>query len=195
MITFTAVKQAFARGVFPHQFAWILELPWRRVVLSPETLSSRLRLQPAANVLEIGSGSGYYSVALARSIPRGQLQLFDLQPEMISRSMRRCAAHGVTNVSYAAGDALALPFRDEQFDAVCMVTVLGEIPHRDAAVRSIARVLRPGGVLSVSEHLPDPDFVPFKTLRAQLHDTGLDLVARFGSVVAYTANFRKVSRG
>lgn len=80
MITFAAAKRAFARGVFPHQFAWILELPWRRAVLSPEALASRLRLRPAANVLEIGSGSGYYSVALARSIPRGRLQLFDLQP-------------------------------------------------------------------------------------------------------------------
>lgn len=194
MITFTAVKQAFARGVFPHQFAWILELPWRRVVLAPEALSSRLRLRPAANVLEIGSGSGYYSVALARSIPRGQLQLFDLQPEMISRSIARCASHGVTNVSFAAGDARALPFRDAHFDAVIMVTVLGEIPDRDAAVHAVLRVLRSGGTLSISEHLPDPDFIPFGRLRTQLEQTGLTLDARFGSPLAYTANFRKHSQ-
>ena len=194
MITFTAVKHAFARGVFPHQFAWILELPWRRVVLSPETLRSRVRLQPGANVLEIGSGSGYYSVALARTIPGGHLQLLDLQPEMISRSIARCASQGVTNVSFAAGDARALPFRDGQFDVVVMVTVLGEIPHRDAAVQAVVRVLRSGGTLSISEHLPDPDFIPFGKLRMQLEQAGLTLDARFGSPLAYTANFRKHSQ-
>lgn len=186
-----AVKRAFARGVFPYQFAWVLELPWRRLVLSPEVLSARLPLHLTADVLEIGSGSGYYSAALAGNVPRGNLRLLDLQHEMVSRSVAKCAARGLTNVSYAVGNAAALPFRDHQLDAVCMVTVLGEISDRDSAVRAVARVLRPGGILSVSEHLPDPDFVPFRKLRAEIEAAGFTLDARFGSALAYTANFRK----
>ena len=194
MKTLAAAKQAFGRGVFPHQFAWVLELPWRRLVLSPEALSARLPLQPTANVLEVGSGSGYYSVALARMVPHGRLQLFDLQPEMLARSVTRCAVHGVTNVNFAAGDARALPFRDGHFDLVCMVTVLGEIPERRLAIQAIACTLRSGGVLSVSEHLPDPDFIRFKRLRSELETSGFDFGGRFGSPMAYTANFRKRSR-
>lgn len=190
-----AVKHAFGRGVFPHQFAWVLELPWRRLVLSPEALNARLPVAPAANVLEVGSGSGYYSVALARMVPLGRLQLFDLQPEMLARSVTRCAVHGVSNVAFAVGDASALPFRDEHFDLVCMVTVLGEVRNRRLAIQAIARTLRPGGVLSVSEHLPDPDFIRFTRLRSDLEPAGFDFVARFGSPIAYTANFRKRPEG
>jgi glutamate-1-semialdehyde 2,1-aminomutase len=77
-----AWRQALGRGIFPHQLAWFLELPLRRLVLSPELLASRLPLRPDASVLEIGPGSGYYSLEVARRIPAGRLELFDVQPDL-----------------------------------------------------------------------------------------------------------------
>ena len=183
-------RRTISRGVYPHQFAWVLELPWRRLVLSPELLASRLPLRPDSSVLELGPGSGYYSVEVARRIPVGRLELFDLQPEMLDRCRAKCAAAGLTNVGYTVGDAAALPFADGRFDLVYMVTVFGEVREQDACLRSVRRVLRPGGVLSISEHLPDPDFTPLGALRRRAERHGFVLERRHGSRLAFTASFR-----
>ena len=183
-------RRAIARGVFPHQLSWVLELPWRRLVLSPQALASRLPLRADSAVLELGPGSGYYSVEVARRVPSGRLELFDLQPEMLERCRVRCASAGLSNVGYTVGDGAALPFADCRFDVAYMVTVLGEVRDQGACLRSVRRVLKPGGTLSVSEHLPDPDFLPFEALRRRAERCGFMLERRHGSRFAFTANFR-----
>ncbi|MFL5385758.1 MAG: class I SAM-dependent methyltransferase [Longimicrobiaceae bacterium] len=186
----SAWRQALGRGIFPHQLAWFLELPARRLVLSPELLASRLPLHPDASVLEVGPGSGYYSLEVARCIPAGRLELFDLQPQMLARCRAKAEAAGLTNVGFTTGDGASLPFADAAFDLVYMVTVFGEVHDQAACLRSIRRVLKPAGALSVSEHMPDPDFTPFDALRRQVEASGFRLEARSGSRWAYTANFR-----
>lgn len=71
-----------------------------------------------------------------------------------------------------------------------MVTVFGEIHDPEACLAEARRVLKPAGVLSVSEHLPDPDFTAFPALRRRVEAAGFALEARFGARWAYTANFR-----
>ena len=185
-----AWRQAIGRGIFPHQLAWFLELPARRLVLSPELLASRLPLTPSASVLEIGPGSGFYSLEVARRVPAGRLELFDLQPEMLARCRAKCEAAGLANVGFTSGDGASLPFPDAAFDLVYMVTVFGEIHDQEACLRGTRRALKPSGVLSVSEHMPDPDFTPFDALRRRVEASGFRFEARFGSRWAYTANFR-----
>jgi ubiquinone/menaquinone biosynthesis C-methylase UbiE len=92
-----------------------------------------------------------------------------------------------------------LPFPTATFDVVVLVTVLGEVPDPDAALGEAARVLRSGGLLSVSETWTDPDFVP--------HDDLVRLADRFGLVrhhthgsvtgrrISYTAGFRPRRHG
>lgn len=183
-------RRGIGRGVFPHQLSWILALPWRRLVLSPEALASRLPLYPGSSVLELGPGSGYYSAEVARHVPAGRLAVCDLQPEMLARCVVRCASAGLTNVGATAADGAALPFADARFDLIYMVTVFGEIRDKDACLREIRRVLRPGGVLSVSEHLPDPDFTSLASLQRRVERHGFVAERRYGPPVAYTANFR-----
>jgi ubiquinone/menaquinone biosynthesis C-methylase UbiE len=187
---FAAWRQALARGVFPHQLAWFLELPARRLVLSPELLASRLPLRTDASVLEIGPGSGYYSLEVARRLPAGRLELFDIQPEMLARCRAKVEAAGLANVGFTTGDGASLPYPDATFDLAYMVTVFGEVHDQDACLRGIRRVLKPGAALSISEHMPDPDFTSFETLRRQVEASGFRFEARFGSRWAYTANFR-----
>jgi uncharacterized protein len=184
-----AWRRAVGRGVFPHQLAWFLELPLRRLVLSPQLLASRLPLRRDAAVLEIGVGSGYYAVEVARRIPGGHLELFDIQPEMLERCGARLASAGLANVGFTLGDGASLPFAAARFDVVYMVTVFGELHDQDACLRGIRRVLKPTGVLSISEHLPDPDFTSFPVLRRRVEGAGFRCANRFGSRWAYTANF------
>lgn len=109
---------------------------------------------------------------------------------MLDKAQRRLDRAGVVNAGLQQGSATDLPFGDAEFD-VALVAVLGEIPDPNARLEELDRVLRPGGLLSITEHLPDPDFEPFGTLRGDVEGHGFGFERRFGRAWAYTANFRK----
>jgi ubiquinone/menaquinone biosynthesis C-methylase UbiE len=185
------VKNAFVRGVFPHEMSFILDLPWRNIILSPQNLVARLALTATSRVLEVGTGSGFYSVEVARSVSGGRLELSDLQPEMLKKAQKRLEANGLPNVGYTLADAGRLPFKEDAFDALFLVTVLGEVANRKAFLSEAHRVLKPGGVLSISEHLPDPDFLPFAKVRSLVEEERFEFFKRYGAGWSYTVNFRK----
>ncbi len=180
---------------FPHQLSFILELPLRALLITPSQLADRLHLQPNSQVLEVGCGSGVFSVEVARRLSRGHLELFDLQPQMLAKARRKIDAAGLGRVvGYTQGDARKLALRAAQFDVAFMVAVLGEIPEPSKCLAALARVIRPGGLLSITEHLPDPDFSRFSTLYALVERAGFVFVERFGPPWSYTANFRRPRR-
>jgi ubiquinone/menaquinone biosynthesis C-methylase UbiE len=72
-----------------------------------------------------------------------------------------------------------------------MVTVLGEVGDADAALREAARVLKPGGRLSVTEQMGDPDFISREELKMRAAKTSLAFERDFGPRFFYTANFLK----
>jgi ubiquinone/menaquinone biosynthesis C-methylase UbiE len=185
------LKNALMRGVFPHELSFFLELPWRKVVLSPRKLVARIALKPKSRVLEVGAGSGFYSVEVAGTISAGHLELLDLQPEMLKKAQRKLEAKGLTNVGYMLADAGFLPFKDDCFDAIFLVAVLGEVANQKSLLSEARRVLKPEGVLSISEHLPDPDFSPFAKVKSLVEKEGFEVFERYGAKWSYTANFRK----
>ena len=161
----------------------------------PGITRTRLRdvLAPSAGerVLEIGPGTGYYTLDLAEWVaPAGVVEIIDLQQEMLDHTMGRARERGVTNVTATRGDATTLPYDDDSFDAVILTTVLGEIPDGDAALAEIRRVLRPGGRLVVGELFGDPHFTTPGSLRARCDAVGLMADGRSGSWFAYFARFR-----
>jgi SAM-dependent methyltransferase len=163
-------------------------------VEAPHPLITRERLQavlrPAAGerVLEIGPGTGYYSLDIARWLePGGTLELFDIQQEFLDHTMRRAVEAGLTNVEATRGDATSLPHSDDSVDAVVLTAVLGEIPDQGAALREIARVLKPGGRLVVGELFGDPHFTSPGALERRGADAGLRLQERSGPALGYFA--------
>jgi ubiquinone/menaquinone biosynthesis C-methylase UbiE len=142
-------------------------------------------------VLEVGAGSGFYSVEVARRISEGHLELLDLQPEMLKKAQQKLEAKGLSNVGYTLADAGVLPFKEDSFDALILVAVLGEIANQKAFLSEAHRVLRPDGILSISEHLPDPDFLSFAKVKSLVEREGFALLKRYGANWSYTVNFRK----
>jgi ubiquinone/menaquinone biosynthesis C-methylase UbiE len=156
--------------------------------ISRERLREVLRPQPGERLLEIGVGTGYYSLELAESVgPAGVLELFDLQQEFLDHVMRSAAERGVTNLVPARGDATDLPYEDASVDAVILTAVLGEIPDRPAALREIRRVLKPTGRLVVGELFGDPHFTPRGSLRRLGTEAGLQLAESSGPRFGYFA--------
>jgi ubiquinone/menaquinone biosynthesis C-methylase UbiE len=155
-------------------------------VITRERLRAVLRPEPGERILEIGVGTGYYSLDLAEWVGReGTVELFDLQQEFLDHVSRAAAERGLGNLVATQGDATALPFGDATMDAVVLIAVLGEIPDSPTAMREIRRVLRPGGRLVVGELFGDPHF----TTRAALERLGgaadLELQERSGNWFGY----------
>ncbi len=184
-------SRAFGRGVFPHQLAWFLDLPGRGLIMSAQTVAERLPVKPDACVLEVGSGSGYYSVKVAKRIPEGSLTLLDIQEKMLEESAKKLSAEGITNFSTRQADGKSLPFESGVFDALFLVTVLGEIEDRASFLEEAARVLKKDGVLSITEHHPDPDFENAEKLAASLEEHGFVPLQKLGWRWAYTLNASK----
>lgn len=186
-------SRAFGRGVFPHQMSWFLDVPGRGLIMSARTVAERLPVKPDAQVLEIGPGSGYYSVAVAKRIPDGALTLLDIQQEMLDKSASKLKAAGVSNFSTRQSDGKLLPFEDGTFDALFMVTVFGEIEQRESFLKEAARVLKDDGVLSITEHHPDPDFESAEQVAQSLQGQGFVPLQQLGWRWAYTVNATKAA--
>jgi ubiquinone/menaquinone biosynthesis C-methylase UbiE len=150
---------------------------------------------PGERILEVGPGTGYYSLPVARWIaPGGQLDALDLQQSMLDELMRRANPAGLANIVSTQGDAQALPYADESFDAAFLVATLGEIPDRDQALRELRRVLKSGGRLIVGEGQPDPHMVTIDDLRERSQAAGFRFETDDGGRFGYLARFRNVGR-
>lgn len=177
--------------VFPYQLAFTLLIPLRNIFLSPGTLVQRLGLKGDHNVLEIGPGPGYFSPAVARALPRGVLVLADIQREMLDLAERRLTGKGIGNVEYHLCNGIDFPFESEKFDVIFMVTVLGEIENREQYLDECFRLLRRGGLLSISEQAGDADRMSTAEIRRSVQAAGFEFEMLFGSKRNYTVNFRK----
>lgn len=161
-------------------------------IITRSRLRSVLRPRLAERVLEVGVGTGYYSLDLAEWVGEaGRVELFDLQPEMLDHVMERARERGLANLVPTQGDATDLPYEDGSMDAAVLTAVLGEIPDRDAAVREIARVLRPGGRLIVGELLGDPHFTSPGEVERLGRAAGLGLEERSGPWIGSFTLLRK----
>lgn len=162
--------------VFPHEKARSLLHPVRRLIQSPEAVVRWVGLRGDERVLELGCGPGYFSIALGDATPRGQLVMFDLQPEMLTMAVERTGIR--SGLAAVTGNASALPFAAGVFDLVFIAAVLGEVPNRAACLEEVRRTLRSGGRLVVNEVRGDPDYIKSADLDRLCREAGLRLLRR-----------------
>ena len=154
--------------------------------ITRERLREALAPQPGETVLEVGPGTGYYSLPVAEWLaPDGRLHIFDIQQEMLDHTMSRAREHAIANIEPRQGDAQQLPYEDATFDAAYLTTVLGEIPDQDKALSELRRVLKPDGRLVVGELFGDPHMVTEKALRGRAPRAGLRFERRVGPALGY----------
>jgi ubiquinone/menaquinone biosynthesis C-methylase UbiE len=142
--------------------------------ITRERLRSILEPVPGERMLEVGPGTGYYTLPVAEWLsPGGRLDVLDVQQEMLDHTMGRAGEAGIENVEPARADARSMPFADDSFDAAFLITVLGEIPDQDAALRELRRVVKPDGRIVVGELFGDPHMVTLRSLRSRAPAAGL----------------------
>ncbi len=174
---------------FPHFGRAILDVP--RPLITRRGLLRILEPAQGERVLEVGPGTGYYTLPVAAALgARGVLEIVDVRQSFLDQTLERARARGIGNVVATLGHGALLPYADETFDAAYLVTVLGELPDPAAALGELRRVLRPGGRLVVGEIFIDPDFPRLGWLVKHARTRGLILERRTGTSLGYFARFK-----
>lgn len=152
-------------------------------------------LEPVAGerVLEVGPGTGYYTIAVAERLgEQGRLDILDVQEAMLEHTVSRARAAGSGNVVPARADARSLPYPDASFAGAFTCVALGEVPEPGAALAELRRVLEPGGRLVVGESYLDPHVVRRERLRREAEAVGLRLEGTHRGALGYFARFVSV---
>ncbi|HEY53193.1 MAG TPA: class I SAM-dependent methyltransferase [Caldilineae bacterium] len=192
--TIVRAVRYFYKFPMPHQMANLIDNPWRRKIQPPGIMPIRHGIEPGMKVLEVGPGNGAYTMEIASWVGEdGGVIAIDIEPSAIERVEARAQAEGLENIEARVADVVNLPFADETFDAVTMMSVLGELPSPQLALMELYRVLKPGGVIAFSELLVDPDYPLARTVIALATDAGFRLKNQEGNFFSYTLVFEKVS--
>ena len=132
-------QQAWASGDF-HVVA-------ARIVLTAEHLCDTADLRAGWQVLDVATGSGNAAIAAARL--GCEVIGVDYVPSLLERGRERAAAEGL-DVALIKGDAEALPFTDNSFDAVTSVYGVMFAPDHAKAASELLRVTKPGGTIALA---------------------------------------------
>ena len=136
------------------------EIARRSTFLGLESPLLTRYLSPGMAVLDVGCGLGHDLEEIAGQVgPTGRLGGVDLAPRMVERARSRLERRGV-EADLRVGLAEELPFADRSWDAVTLNCCLGLVPQPQEALAEAARVLRPGGLLLLSDAIAAEDLDP-----------------------------------
>ena len=136
--------------LFPPQDLGLLEAPDRDIWQHPDQVMDELAVAEASTVADIGAGSGWFTIRLARRVgPNGTVYAEDVQSEMLAAISRRVTAEGLLNVKTVLGQESDPRLPAKALDAVLMVDAYHEIEDRVTFLRNLAKALKPQGRLGV----------------------------------------------
>ena len=134
--------------------------PERAAWQKPDEVLAALALTPAMQVADLGAGTGYFTVRLAKAVPEGRVVANDREPDMVRYVAERAKKDGLTNVVTALGapDDPKLP---EGLDLALMVDTYHHISDPTAFFARVRDALKPGGRLVIVDFKKDaPEDAP-----------------------------------
>jgi ubiquinone/menaquinone biosynthesis C-methylase UbiE len=177
----------------PAWLQWMVELdnPFTETNRAA-VIVDRLEVVPGMRVLDAGCGPGRVAIPLGRAVgPDGTVTTMDVQADMLARTAEKARRAGLTNVhclQAGLGDG-RLPAA--HYDRAVLVTVLGEIVDREAALRELFSAMKPGGIASVVEVIFDPHFQTRATVARLATRAGFRVRIIHGHRLAYAMNLER----
>jgi ubiquinone/menaquinone biosynthesis C-methylase UbiE len=184
-----------------HQLPCPVWLRWFVEIDNPFTKTNRaafiidtLAIEAGMKILDAGCGPGRLTIPLAQRVgPAGKVIAMDMQLGMLNRTQDKAEAAGLANIEYLHAGLGESRLPCNRFERAVLVTVLGEIPDRTAAVAELFNALKPGGILAVVELIFDPHFQTRKTVTDFAFAAGFLEKEFWGNRIAYIAHFQKPS--
>lgn len=169
--------------------------PYRNRAQPPSMIIEAIAARPGMTVVDVGCGSGLYTVAVAKAVqPDGVVYAVDIQEGMLEKLRKRMEREGVENITPILADAEGrIPLDDGVADAVFSVAVIPEIPDPVKAMEQIKRLMADDGVFAEAELLLDPDYPLQRTVTKWAREAGFVLDKKVGNVFRYVLVFRKES--
>ncbi len=183
------------RAPVPPFVGKILDSVIRRWAQSPNTVIVRSGIKNGMHVLDLGCGSGAMTIVAAKAVgEKGKVYAVDIQQGMLRQlecKLAKSENQDIRNVEVRQASAYNLPFESESLDLVYMVASLQEMGDREKALAQVRMVLKPGGILAVTEFLPDTDY-PLRSTTIKLCErAGFIVDESIGNLWNYTITFRK----
>jgi FkbM family methyltransferase len=151
--------------VMGHRGAGWLERASREREERTDLLLEALMLEPGDVVADIGAGTGYFSLPMARSVaPGGRVLAVDIQPEMLSIIERRAANEGITNIDLVLGTESDPKLPASGVDVVLMVDAYHEFSHPREVMEVVVDALSDRGLVVLVEYRGEDPRVPIKPL-------------------------------
>jgi arsenite methyltransferase len=145
-----------AHGTYANAEQWSKRLDdsardaWQR----PDEVVRALALTPAMTVADVGAGTGYFAVRLARAVPQGAVIATDIEPDMVRYLEERARREQLGNLRAVRAFQDRSGLAPDSVDAILIVHVWHHLGGRDAYARDLAAALRPGGRLLVVDFSP-----------------------------------------
>lgn len=138
--------------------------PKRDAWQMPGKVIEALKLQPGDAVADIGAGTGYFSVRLAKAVPNGKVFSVDIEPSMVEYLKARAGKEGLSNMTavQAKPDSPSLP---EPVNLVLIVDTYHHIPNRAEYFAKLGASLKPGGRVAIVDFRPEASMGPPKHFR------------------------------
>jgi precorrin-6B methylase 2 len=150
-------------GVMGVQGADWLNRPERAAEENPEGALDALAIRPGMVVADVGAGTGYMSLRMARRVgPNGKVYANDLQPEMLRRLRENAAKAGLANIETVQGDEADPKLPRERMDLVLLVDVYHEFSKPREMIDKIRDSLKPEGHLVLLEYRKEDPNVPIR---------------------------------
>jgi ubiquinone/menaquinone biosynthesis C-methylase UbiE len=134
--------------------------PDRAPTEMPERVLDVMALRPDAVVADVGAGTGFFTVRLARRVPEGQVLAVDIDEQMLARVRRRADSLGLGNVRAVRGGEQSPGLDAASVDAVLIVDSYHEFTYPAEMLARLHSALRPGGRLFLVEYRGEDDTLP-----------------------------------
>jgi SAM-dependent methyltransferase len=140
-----------------------LERPEREMEEKPEEALDAIGIRPGMMVADIGAGTGYFSLRLARRVgPSGKVYANDLQPEMLRRLRENARKAGAANIEFVQGEEADPKLPLNRMDLVLLVDVYHEFSQPQKMLQKIRGTLKPDGRLVLLEYKKEDPAVPIR---------------------------------
>lgn len=116
-----------------------------------DDIARELTVRQKAHILDVGAGRGYLSITVAAKNPEARVIGIDYSISQVREAQRYRAQKKIANCSFTEGDAMGIPFQNENFDAAVSVGSIKHWPDSHRGLTEIHRVLKPGSCLIVAE--------------------------------------------